>query len=158
MVFPDSLIMKEIEKFVSGRVFRVDEPYGAFLIPLVLSRVSAGFPSPAEDHIETAIDLNRELIRHPSATFFMRVAGDSMIGAGILPNSTLIVDRMVETRSGDIVIARIGDELCVKELFINETDGSILLLPKNDKYRPIEITEDMDFEVCGKVIVSFNRH
>ena len=88
----------------------------------------------------------------------MRVAGDSMIGAGILPNSTLIVDRMVETRSGDIVIARIGDELCVKELFINETDGSILLLPKNDKYRPIEITEDMDFEVCGKVIVSFNRH
>jgi DNA polymerase V len=150
--------MQEIENFVSGRVFIVDEPYESFLIPLVLSRASAGFPSPADDYIETAIDLNRELIRHPSATFFMRVAGDSMIDAGILPNSTLIVDRQIETKSGDIIIARIGEELCVKELFINETDGSILLFPKNDNYQPIEITEEMDFEVCGKVIVSFNQH
>ena len=150
--------MQKIENFVSGRVFIVDEPSDSFLIPLVLSRASAGFPSPADDYIETAIDLNRELIRHPSATFFMRVSGDSMIDAGILPNSTLIVDRMVETQSGDIVIARIGDELCVKELFINDTDGSILLLPRNDNYQPIEITEEMDFEICGKVIVSFNQH
>lgn len=150
--------MREIENFVSGRVFIVDEPSDSFLIPLVLSRASAGFPSPADDYIETAIDLNRELIRHPSATFFMRVAGDSMIDAGILPNSTLIVDRMIETKSGDIIIARIGEELCVKELFINETDGSILLFPRNDNYQPIEITEEMDFEVCGKVIVSFNQH
>lgn len=130
----------------------------AFLIPLFLCRVSAGFPSPADDYIETVIDLNRELIRHPSATFFVRASGDSMIKAGIKPNTTLVVDRQVETKSGDIVIARIDDELCVKELFINEMDGTILLLPKNDNYQPIEITEEMDFEIWGKVIVSINHH
>ncbi len=130
----------------------------AFFIPLVLCRVAAGFPSPAEDYIETAIDLNKELIRHPYATFFVRASGDSMIEAGIKPNTTLVVDRMVETKSGDIVIARIGDEMCVKELFIDDEDGKILLLPKNDNYQPIEITEEMDFEICGKVIVSFNQH
>ncbi|CAN5662272.1 translesion error-prone DNA polymerase V autoproteolytic subunit [soil metagenome] len=150
--------MQEIENFVSGRVFIVDEPSESLLIPLVLSRVSAGFPSPADDYIETSIDLNKELIRHPFATFFVRTSGDSMIDAGILPNSTLIVDRMVETKSGDFVIARIGDEMCVKELYIDDEDGKILLLPRNDNYQPIEITEEMDFEICGKVIVSFNQH
>ena len=129
-----------------------------FLIPLVLCRVAAGFPSPADDYIETAIDLNKELIRHPYATFFVRASGDSMSGVGIKPNTTLVVDRMVETKSGDIVIARIGDEMCVKELYIDDADGKILLLPKNDNYQPIEITETMDFEICGKVIVSFNQH
>ncbi len=129
----------------------------AFLIPLFLCRVSAGFPSPADDYIETSIDLNKELIRHPFSTFFVRAEGDSMIEAGIKPNSTLVVDRQVETKSGDIVIARIGSEMCVKELFMDD-DGAILLLPKNDNYQPIEITEEMDFEIWGKVIVSFNRH
>ena len=150
--------MEKTENLTGGRVFYVAEPAESFLIPLVLSRVSAGFPSPADDYVETAIDLNRELIRHPFATFFVRVAGDSMTGAGILPNSTLIVDRMVETKSGDIVIARIGDEMCVKELYIDDEDGRILLLPRNDNYQPTEITEAMDFEICGKVVASFNRH
>ena len=149
--------MQEIESFVSGRVRFVVEPPESVLIPLVSCRVAAGFPSPAEDYIETAIDLNRELIRHPAATFFVRVSGDSMIEAGIKPDTTLVVDRMVETKSGDIVIARIGSEMCVKELFITD-DGKILLLPKNENYEPIEITEEMDFEIWGKVIVSFNRH
>lgn len=126
-------------------------------MPLVSSRVSAGFPSPAEDYIETSIDLNRELVRHPFATFYVRASGDSMIGIGIKPNATLIVDRAVETKSGDIVIARIGDEMCVKELFIDD-EGRVFLVPKNDNYRPIEITEDMDFEIWGKVIWSINQH
>src|SRR5688500_12503149 len=149
--------MQEVESFVSGRVYFVDEPFESLLIPLVSCRVSAGFPSPAEDYIETAIDLNRELIRHPSATFFVRASGDSMIEAGIMTNTTLVVDRMVETKSGDVVIARIGSEMCVKELFIDD-DGKVLLLPKNDNYQPIEITEEMDFEIWGKVIVSINHH
>lgn len=129
-----------------------------FLIPLMLSRVSAGFPSPADDYIETSIDLNRELIRHPFATFFVRAIGDSMIEAGIKPNTTLIVDRQVETKSGDIIIARIGDEMCVKELFIDDKNGKICLLPKNINYQPIVITEDVDFEIWGKVICSINKY
>jgi DNA polymerase V len=79
------------------------------------------------------------------------------IDAGIRPNATLIVDRMVETKSGDIVIARIGDEICVKELFIDE-EGKVLLVPKNDNYKPIIIDENMDFEIWGKVICSINKH
>jgi len=148
--------MQEIRSFMNGRVFPV-KPIKPLFLPLILSRVAAGFPSPADDYIESSIDLNRELIRHPFATFYVRASGDSMIDAGIRPNATLIVDRAIETKSGDIVIARIGDEMCVKELFIDDT-GKVLLVPKNANYKPIEISEDMDFEIWGKVIVSFNHH
>ena len=148
--------MNEIKSIVDGRVFPV-KPFESFLLPLVLSRVSAGFPSPAEDYIEASIDLNRELIRHPFATFYVRVSGDSMIGIGIKPHATLIVDRAIETKSGDIVIARIGGEMCVKELLIDDA-GKVFLVPKNDNYQAIEITEDMDFEIWGKVIWSINQH
>lgn len=141
---------------MNGRVFPVEQ-IEPLPLPLILSRVAAGFPSPADDYIESSIDLNRELIRHPFATFYVRASGDSMIDAGIRPNATLIVDRAIETKSGDIVIARIGDEMCVKELFIDDA-GKVLLIPKNANYKPIEISEDMDFEIWGKVIVSFNHH
>jgi len=154
--FVFSSIMQEIKSFVNGRVFPVGQ-FEPLLIPLVLSRVSAGFPSPADDYIEAAIDLNKELIRHPFATFFVRASGDSMIDVGIKPNATLIVDRAIETKSGDIVIARIGDELCVKELFIDD-EGKVLLIPKNANYKPIIISEDMDFEIWGKVVCSINKH
>ena len=126
-------------------------------LPLFGCGVSAGFPSPADDYIETSVDLNRELIRHPATTFFVRAAGDSMIGAGIKPNATLVVDRMIETKSGDVVIARIGDEMCVKELMVSD-EGKVFLVPKNENYKAIEITEDMDFEIWGKVVCSINRH
>lgn len=126
-------------------------------LPLMLSLVSAGFPSPAEDYIETSIDLNKELIRHPFATFYVRASGDSMIEAGIKENTTLVVDRAVETKSGDIVIARIGDEMLVKELLIDD-NGRVLLIPRNDKFKPIEITPDIDFEIWGKVIYSISKH
>lgn len=148
--------MPKIEQFVSGRAFLLEKP-DSVLIPLALCRASCGFPSPADDYIETVIDLNQELIRHPFATFFVRASGDSMIDVGILPDATLIVDRMIETKSGDIVIARIGDELCVKELFIDD-DGRVLLVPKNANYKPIIIDENMDFEIWGKVICSINKH
>ena len=148
--------MQEITSFINGCVFPVPQ-FEPLLIPFVLSSVSAGFPSPADDYIETAIDLNRELIRHPEATFYVRASGDSMIDVGIRPDTTLMVDRMLETKAGDIVIARIGDELCVKELFIDD-DGRVFLIPKNANYKPIEITEDMDFEIWGKVICSINKH
>ncbi len=155
--------MQEIENF-SGRVFiggKFDFGKREFsddlLIPFILSKVSAGFPSPADDYIESNINLNRELIRHPDTTFLVRASGDSMINVGIHPNTTLMVDRMIETKSGDIVIARIGDEMCVKELFIDD-DGKVLLMPKNENYKPIEITEDLDFEIWGKVVCSINKH
>jgi DNA polymerase V len=125
--------------------------------PLVSSRVSAGSPSPAEDYIEGRIDLNRELIRNPLSTFYVRVTGDSMSKIGIYPNCLLVVDRAVETQDGNIIIARIFDEICVKRLSLSE-DGRIWLLPENDNYEPIEVTEEMDFEVWGRVLYSIQPH
>jgi DNA polymerase V len=118
--------------------------------PLFMATVSAGFPSPAESYIEGHLDLNRYLIKHPVATFYVRVSGDSMTGAGIHPGSILVVDRHVEADDGDIVIARINDELCVKRLRLSR--GRIWLMPENDKYQPIEVIESMDFEVWGRVM------
>jgi len=128
----------------------------SFALPLLSSRVSAGFPSPADDYIETSIDLNKELIRHPFATFFVCASGDSMIDVGIMDKTKLLVDRMIETKSGDIVIARIGDDVCVKELFIDD-NGKVLLLSKNENYKPIQISEDMDFEIWGKVVCAISQ-
>ncbi|MCD9187814.1 MAG: translesion error-prone DNA polymerase V autoproteolytic subunit [Pyrinomonadaceae bacterium] len=148
--------MNEIKSFIAGRAFLMENP-DSVLIPLALWRASCGFPSPADDYIETAIDLNQELIRHPFATFFVRATGDSMIDVGIQPEAVLIVDRAVETKSGDIVVARIGDEMCVKQLFIDDA-GRVLLVPKNENYKPIVIDENMDFEIWGKVVCSINKH
>jgi DNA polymerase V len=124
--------------------------------PLVMWRVPAGFPSPAEDYVEGRIDLNRDLVKHPLSTFYVRVAGDSM-SPRIEPGELLIVDRMVETKDDDIVIARINDELCVKKLRIEDGSG-IWLLSENKAYPPIRITEEMDFEVWGRVMYSIEQH
>jgi DNA polymerase V len=122
--------------------------------PLIMWRVPAGFPSPAEDYVEGRIDLNRDLIKHPLSTFYVRVAGDSMMPR-IQPGALLLVDRMVETKDDDVVIARINDELCVKKLHIGE--GGIWLLSENEIYSPIQITEEMDFEVWGRVMYTIQQ-
>ena len=124
--------------------------------PLLMWRVPAGFPSPAEDYVEGRIDLNRDLIRHPLATFYIKVEGDSMIDAGIHPGSLLVVDRAVEVHEGHIVVARINDELCVKRYCVE--DGLIYLMPANREFQPILITEEMDFEIWGRVIYSIQTH
>lgn len=133
----------------SVKSFFIPKRERKLLRPLVLTRVPAGFPSPADDYIEGRIDLNRDLIRHPLATFYVRVVGDSMepiIQSGAL----IVVDRMLETKDGDIVIARVDSELCVKRLRMTD-DGAVWLSSENTIYEPIVITEEMDFEVWGKV-------
>ena len=124
--------------------------------PLIAWRVPAGFPSPAEDYVEGSIDLSRDLIKHPLATFYVRVEGDSMIGAGIQPGALLVVDRAAEVHEGHVIVARIGDELTVKRFCVEE--GRILLKPDNPEYEPIEVAEGADFEVWGRVIYSIHRH
>jgi DNA polymerase V len=119
-------------------------------IPLFTCTVSAGFPSPADDWLEGELDLLRFLIKHPAATFYVRVSGDSMIGAGIHQGDILIVDRACKPTTDDIVIASINGELTVKRLVIRK--DKILLMPENPTYKPIEITEEMGFETWGKVL------
>jgi DNA polymerase V len=119
-------------------------------VPLLfIISVPAGFPSPAEDFVEGPLDLNRYLIHHPAATFFVRVIGDSMIGVGIYPNDLLIVDRAITPVNGSIVIAVVNGDLTIKRL--HQCDGQVSLLPENPAYEPIQITEAMSFEVWGVV-------
>jgi DNA polymerase V len=124
--------------------------------PLVECYVPAGFPSPAQDEIAGRIDLNRDLVKHPLATFYVRVEGDSM-EPRIHSGELLVVDRMVETKDGDVVVARLGCEFTVKRLHTEE-DGSIWLVSENTSYEPIQITEGVDFEVWGRVMYSIHRH
>ncbi|KPA14663.1 DNA polymerase V [Candidatus Magnetomorum sp. HK-1] len=123
--------------------------------PLFMVPVSAGFPSPAEDYIEGKLDLNQHLIKHPAATFFVRVTGDSMIDAGIHPGDILIVDRAVEALDKKVVIAVINGELTVKR--IRSTKTGYMLMPENNNYSPIQITEDSEFEVWGVVTTVIHK-
>lgn len=124
------------------------------LIPFFEGKVSAGFPSSAENYIDQSLDLNELLIKHKAATFFIRVKGNSMINAGIHSNDILVVDRSCTIAHNKIVIARINDELTVKRIILEEE--KIYLMPDNCEYKPIEITEEMDFEVWG--IVTYVIH
>lgn len=118
-------------------------------LPLFESRVAAGFPSPADDHLEASLDLNQHLIKHPAATFFVRASGESMINAGINDNDILVVDRSLNPKHGDIVIAVLNGELTVKRL--NLKGKNLVLQPENPQYPPIEVSEDMDFLIWGVV-------
>ena len=117
--------------------------------PLFMIPVEAGFPSPAEDYIQGELDLNKHLVKHPAATFFVRVAGDSMVDAGIHPGDMLIVDRAIEHADKKVVIAVINGDLTVKR--IRMIKGKIFLMPENENYKPIQIEEGMNFEIWGIV-------
>ena len=118
-------------------------------LPLFSSTVSAGFPSPADDFLEKKLDLNEHLIQHPAATFFVRASGDSMIGAGIHSGDLLIVDRSLTPRTNHIVIAVLEGELTVKRL--KKKGDRLFLCAENQAYKPIEVTEDNNFNVWGVV-------
>jgi DNA polymerase V len=138
--------IKENLKIVS---LFIPEHSHSLSIPLAQSLISAGFPSSAENFVERSLDLNELLIKHPSATFFIKVLGDSMINAGIHSNDILIVDRSLTPTNNKIVVVRINDEFTVKRIQFH--DDTIVLLPENSNYKPIHIKKDADFEVWGVV-------
>jgi len=115
--------------------------------PLFLSGVSAGFPSPADDYLDRKLDLNEHLVKNPAATFFVRVAGDSMTGAGINDNDILVVDRSLEPSSNNIVIAIVNGELTVKRLI--KTRDSCRLIAENPDYPILEINGEPPLEIWG---------
>ena len=123
--------------------------------PLFCEPVSAGFPSPADDYVEQQLDLNEHLIRHPAATFFLKVEGDSMRDANIRHGDVLIVDRAVEARDGKIVIAALNGELTVKK--IRYKTGRTFLFAENASYHPIEITPDSECRIWGVVTFVIHR-
>ena len=119
-------------------------------LPFVESGIQAGFPSPANDHLDITIDLNKELVKHPSATFYARVRGDSMRDAGIEEGDLLVVDRSLEPVSGKIAVCCLNGEFTVKRLSIEPT--ACVLLPANNQYKPIRVSSSDDFLVWGMVV------
>ena len=118
-------------------------------LPLV-EGIKAGFPSPAADYSDLSIDLNRELIRHPSATFYARVKGDSMKDASIEEGDLLIIDKSLEPSDGKIAVCYIDGEFTLKRIKLKE-DG-VFLLPENTNFHPIKVTEENDFIIWGILI------
>jgi len=124
-------------------------------IPLFSSTVAAGYPSPAEDHVEESLDLNEYMVQRPDSTFMLRVEGESMKNAGIMPNDILVVDRSLKAAHMKIVIAAIDGELTVKRLY--HRGGLVKLLPENPAYPEIELESESDLLIWGVVIGSFRR-
>ena len=119
------------------------------LLPLYLSRIAAGFPSPADDYVESALDLNTYMVRNPAATFMVKVSGDSMIGAGIAAGDILVVDRSEDAVHGKIVVAVLDGEMTVKRLHIRK--GLRMLLPENPKYGALRIESGQELQIWGVV-------
>lgn len=133
-----------------SKVWKCPDPLPETLrIKLFTCAVVAGFPSPAEDHIEKTLDINELLIERPAATFFVRVAGDSMSGASIQDGDILVVDRSIKPVNGKIVIALVNGEYTVKRLSIK--NGVIELCPENPDYSPIELSGMDELIVWGVV-------
>jgi len=118
-------------------------------LPLVSASVEAGFPSPADDHLERGIDLNEELVRNPAATFYVRVKGESMRDAGIHPGDLLMIDRSVTPVDRQIVVAMIDGEFTVKRF--RKRNGKITLEAENPAFQPIEVGEDQELTIWGAV-------
>lgn len=127
---------------------------GELELPLAGTGIAAGFPSPAEDYEEVTLDLNKALIKHPAATFYARAKGTSMTGAGILDGDLLVIDKALNPKEGDIAVCFIDGEFTVKR--IARTDGELCLMPANERFKPIRITEANDFTVWG--IVTYVIH
>ena len=130
----------------------------AQLPSMTQSEIHAGFPSPATDYMTQAIDLNKELVRHPAATFYGRVVGDSMIDAGVEEGDILVIDKSLDAQDGDMAVCFIDGEFTLKHLRFSEDtalDGSKLrrlsLVPANDRYPVIEVGEGSDFIMWGVV-------
>jgi len=129
-----------------AEIYRVENDTTVSL-PLYESGVSAGFPSPAEDFAQKSLDLNEHLIKHPAATYFVRVQGASMQSAGIFDGDLLVVDKALEPWDGCIVIADVSGEFVVKRLKIQ--GNRIWLVPENERYKPIFLEGDMTLTIWG---------
>jgi DNA polymerase V len=133
--------------------FAVDDEI-ASTIPMFSDAVQAGFPSPAEDHMDMDLNLNDHLVQNPSATFCVKAIGESMKDAGIQSGDIMIVDKSLEPSNRSIVLAVIDGEFTVKRVNMNENE--LYLMPENNSFSPIKITKEMDFQVWG--IVTYIIH
>jgi DNA polymerase V len=134
---------------MTGNNKQADKP------PLMADCVMAGFPSPAEQYVEQALDLNELLVKHPAGTFFVRAGGDSMVPAGIMPGDILVVDRSLEAADGNIVIAAVDGEFTVK--YLRKKGGKLQLAAANPAYKPIDFAGENELQIFGVVTAAIHQ-
>lgn len=117
----------------------------------------AGFPNPASDHAGETIDLAREMVRHPESTFYARIAGDSMLDAGIRDGDIVVVDRALEPSNGEFVVACVDGEFTLKEYQFDSKQQCVWLIPHNSDYQPIKVTPDNNLIIWGVVTYCVHR-
>ncbi|MCH5221827.1 MAG: translesion error-prone DNA polymerase V autoproteolytic subunit [Muribaculaceae bacterium] len=144
-----------MEKPVSLEVFKPDTS-SALELPYADGGIQAGFPSPAQDYISEYIDLNKELIRHPAATFYGKVIGNSMEEEGIEPGDILVIDRSLEPSDGDLAVCCIDGDFTLKRIRL--APGAVWLIPSNESYDPILVTPDNRFEIWGVVAYTIKNN
>ena len=148
--------MKKLKRIQVGKelsFYSLDEK--VLDIPFYQSNVPAGFPSPAEDFMDLDLNLQEYLVQHPSATFCVRVTGDSMQNAGIFSGDVMVVDRALEPKNNTIVLAVLDGEFTVKR--IHKRGEALYLKPENKDFKSIQITEEMNFQVWGVVTHTIHK-
>ncbi|MBO6222944.1 MAG: translesion error-prone DNA polymerase V autoproteolytic subunit [Bacteroidales bacterium] len=135
----------------------------SLVLPLADGGIKAGFPSPAQDYLEGGIDLNQELVKNPSATFFGRVSGDSMTGVGIEDGDLIVIDKGLSASEGDIAVCFVDGEFTLKRIHVEKNEGGVdgedvlWLVPENPKYRKIKVTPDQNFKIWGVVTYAIKK-
>jgi DNA polymerase V len=144
--------MKETSHAKGSVVARTQGAPQVHAVPLYSSRPAAGFPAPGDDQVENVLDINDLVVKNPASTFFVRVEGDSMEGAGIWSGDVLVIDRSKDPKDGVIVVAAVNGELVVKRLSLR--NGTQVLLSENPNYAPIIIGEGEECFIWGVVVGS----
>jgi len=124
-------------------------------LPFASEGIRAGFPSPAQDYMDISIDLNKELVRNPAATFYGRVSGDSMKGDGLEDGDILVVDKSLEPQNGDTAVCFIDGDFTLKDIKIEK--DVVWLVPANPEYQPVKVTSENDFMIWGIVTYSIRK-
>ena len=140
--------MKELDIFLADTESELQLSYAD-------GGIHAGFPSPAQDYIESGIDLNRELVRHKASTFYGRVVGNSMVDAGIDEGDILVIDKSLDAQDGDLVVCYVEGEFAIK--FLSVENGTVLLKPANPDYLILEAKSCDDFRVWGVVTYTIKK-
>ena len=138
------------------QIFSAD-PTTIMELPVVDGGIKAGFPSPCQDYMTESIDLNKEIIRHKETTFLARVSGNSLMDAGISDGDIIVIDRSLEVNDGDFVVAFIDGDFTLKEFKRDKDNHCAWLIPHNDSYSPIKVTEDNNFIVWGVLTYTIKK-
>jgi len=149
-------LINALDAVDQSQIQGVDVPKRRVKLPLYSSKVAAGFPSPADDHIEKRLNIHDYLVDQDDATFMVTVTGESMRDAGLLPKDIAIVDRSKNAAVGNIVLAVVNGEFTLKQLGLTE-QGKPILLAANPAFKPIEINDGMEFEIWGVVTGSIRK-